>query len=84
MPKRRRIVIDSALINFKGKRSDFAAGFSAWRASSQSSSAVEQRTHKPLVAGSIPASGTKLFLLSLMIVSVGAAFAAALNFRVSG
>ena len=25
----------------------------------QSSSGVEQRTHKPLVAGSIPASGTK-------------------------
>ncbi len=27
----------------------------------QSSSAVEQRTHKPLVAGSIPASGTTIF-----------------------
>jgi hypothetical protein len=26
----------------------------------QSSSGVEQRTHKPLVAGSIPASGTSL------------------------
>ena len=28
---------------------------------SQSSSGVEQRTHKPLVGGSIPSSGTNLF-----------------------
>jgi hypothetical protein len=32
----------------------------------QSSSVVEQRTHKPLVAGSIPASGTNLTGLVVM------------------
>ena len=32
-------------------------------AAGQSSSVVEQRTHKPLVGGSNPSSGTSLFLL---------------------
>ena len=39
----------------------------------QRSSAVEQGTHKPLVAGSIPAAATKLFLIqreSMVVKSI--------------
>gem|GEM_PF-5681070 len=39
----------------------------------QSSSVVEQRTHKPLVAGSIPASGTTLVEPFILGTAVGAA-----------